>query len=191
MRRSDKRLLMCLVCAAITGYSVGVYESRKALTQDVSPVVCVSPPRSPSIPLGYYNSKCPMPEGVALDDWLESLKWKRRYEEGTFDCSQMTAAIEWAVESCGYSAFIAIVPEHSLLMISQKGNWTFFEATKLRILPPEKRSEFFFTSLLLFADLYSIEKWYQAEGKEERWLSEWGWWDEDGPEATWERIIDD
>ena len=40
-----------------------------------------------SVPSGYYNAPCQMPEGISLYDWLDTIQLPP-YEIYKFDCSQ-------------------------------------------------------------------------------------------------------
>ena len=67
-------------------------------------------------PEWYYQSPCQQPEGVSLEDWLPSLEWVP-YERGVYDCTEMSARIEWMAENCGYSAVIGCDDGHCWVLI--------------------------------------------------------------------------
>lgn len=64
--------------------------------------------------LWYYNSPCQQ-EGN-LYDWLSDLPWAP-YEYGVYDCSEMSAYIEWLAENCGYHAVIGCGDAHCWVLV--------------------------------------------------------------------------
>ena len=67
-----------------------------------------------SIPAWYYSSPCQ--QTAPLEDWLPSLEWVP-YEKDTYDCSEMSAYIEWLTESCGYESMIACGDAHCWVLV--------------------------------------------------------------------------
>jgi hypothetical protein len=61
-----------------------------------------------TIPAWYYSSPCQQPPDTTLHEWLRDLPWYGELDMGGggWDCSQMSARIEWMVENCGYSAVV-------------------------------------------------------------------------------------
>ena len=68
------------------------------------------------IPDWYYNSPCQQPAGVSLEDWLTNLEWVP-YEKGVYDCTEMSARIEWMAENCGYNAVIGCDDDHCWALV--------------------------------------------------------------------------
>ena len=58
------------------------------------------------IPTGYYDGKCSMPPETSLIEYLTEFSWSEPYQRGTWDCSQMSAAMECSLERCGYDTRI-------------------------------------------------------------------------------------
>lgn len=67
-------------------------------------------------PNWYYNSPCQQPAGVSLEEWLPNLEWVP-YEYGVYDCTEMSARIEWLAENCGYDAVIGCNENHCWVLI--------------------------------------------------------------------------
>lgn len=75
-----------------------------------------------------------------LADELGSLEWTHPYEEGEFDCSEMSAYLEWYLENQGWHIVIIVGDcpfssgRHSWLLVeTSKGYYMPVEATKIEV----------------------------------------------------------
>lgn len=125
------------------------------------------------VPGWYYTSACQQPEGVGLYDWLGNLEWYGEIDlsGGGWDCSQMSARIEWLCENCGYDAVITCREgtdeSRGHCWVTVEGEP--YEATGLYWVDLETADPDYYRADLWFHDVY--EAW-EYDGR----LSEWGWW---------------
>ena len=93
-------LFLQSVVAAIVSFALGFSAVSVALV-----------PSTPSgfepypIPQRYYNQPCQKPAHLTFYDWMTVLEMPP-YELNAFDCSQMSAYIEWLSENCNHRATI-------------------------------------------------------------------------------------
>lgn len=80
--------------------------------------------------LGVYN----------LDDELQRLEWTEPYQSGVFDCSEMSACLEWYLENNGWHAkiYVGDTPfgsgKHAWLIVeASQGKYMPVESTLLRV----------------------------------------------------------
>lgn len=127
----------------------------------------------PAIPDWYYDSPCQQPEGTTLNDWLGALPW---YGEGDlsgsgWDCSQMSARIEWLAENCGYNAVITCrkgTPEtYGHCWVDIEGR--LYEATGPYWIDLNTADPGYYDADMWFQDIYEAME-YDPDG------SEWAWW---------------
>ena len=92
-------------------------------------------PASLPVPEGYYGCELStlVPSGVSFRDFLAThLEWRIPYQYGFFDCTEMTAAIEWLAESTGHDARITCSAMHCWVQIQlEDGNYYYYEAVQL------------------------------------------------------------
>ncbi len=129
------------------------------------------PPECP-VPEPYYQHQ-PLPEGVSAEEFLTNSKWIIDYEKHGFDCSQMSAYMEWRLENAGYDTVIMLDPtkQHAWIMVKIDDEWRAYETTSRRWIDDEPGSH---DAKFLLADIY--ECWELSYGGEERFLREFGWW---------------
>lgn len=126
---------------------------------------------APPIPDWYYSSPCQQPEGTTLDDWLRTLPWHGELELGGWDCTQLSAYVEWLTENCGYDTVIVCregtedVYGHCWLDIEGQP----YEATGFYWIDLNTADPTFYDADLWFQDVW--EAW--AFDPQE---SEWAWW---------------
>jgi hypothetical protein len=156
----------------------------------------------PPIPEGYYEDKCRIPVDVSLIDWLVTYKWADEYEvDGVWDCSQMTAALEWYLENCRYEtvmkqgtgpgggghAWISIwLPKSTTLSkeghTAPKDGYYIYEATG-QYFVTDVNQWYGYKTEKQFDDIYAAWGYYKdaclTNGKcgEEVFLDEYGWWE--------------
>jgi len=128
------------------------------------------------VPRWYYASSCQQPEGVSLHDWLGTLPWYGEIDlsGGGWDCSQMSAYIEWLAENCGYNAVFTCrtggVP-HCWVTIEGDP----YEATGNYWIDLRKADVAYYTPDVWFDDIQ--EAFEYTEGNQNlTGLGEWGWW---------------
>ena len=125
------------------------------------------PQRAPApLPEDYYDRPCQA--SGDFYEWIGSLEVYGDVEPGGWDCSQMSAYIEWLAENCGHDAKIAMrygTPGHSWVVIDDRP----FEATGFHWIPSSWKDEYKADSVIEdIGDLF----W----GCDEAFYSAWGWW---------------
>lgn len=159
----------------------------------------VEKPTSP-IPEDYYSQRCSLPADVSLIDWLTMYVWKKEYEDGSWDCSQMVAAVEQQLESCGYDAIIQAGENHAWILVYLTKNTTLEKTSTSRRYAPkdgyylyEATNRYFpidsseYQAERQFNDIHDVWDYYsQFSDGREGFLREWGWWvvDKSSPTPT-------
>jgi hypothetical protein len=83
----------------------------------------------------FYYIKPEQKYGVYnLSDWLSRWKWIRPYQEGVFDCSEMSAYLEWKLENEGWHTKIIVGDSP---FSSGKHAWLLVETSKGAYMPVE------------------------------------------------------
>ena len=72
-----------------------------------------------------------------LDDELDGIRWIKPYQEGVFDCSDMSAYLEWYLENEGWHAKIVLGDS---LSGSGKHAWLLVETSEGKYMPVESTS---------------------------------------------------
>lgn len=161
-----------------------------------------TPTPTPTIPIPdwYYDSGCDIPVGTSLIEWLTEYEWANEYVRGNWDCSQMSAALEWHLENCGYDtliqggtlrggghAWVLIwLPKGTEIetptgrMRAPKEGYYLYEATSRYF--PMDTSDYVVT--YTYRDIYDV---WEIKKKacgietglcgEEHFLNEYGWWE--------------
>jgi len=84
------------------------------------------------IPIGYYATDV-FPEyentTTGLNDFLRTFRQPKEYIAHEFDCSEMSACLEWALEDAGFDASIAQGPDHAWVIVYIDGMRVAIEAT--------------------------------------------------------------
>jgi hypothetical protein len=129
------------------------------------------------VPGDYYNSACPIPKWMPVKMWLTMMVWRAPYELNGWDCSQMAAYTEWAMENCGYDTQIAVSESHAWVIIDIRGEKCGYECTSRHIRNTEK----YLDPLAIFENLYDILFQYLGGRMSktealESFNREWGWW---------------
>lgn len=89
----------------------------------------------------YYSKPFEQKFGVYdLRDELQGLEWTEPYQEGVFDCSEMSACLEWYLENAGWNASIVLGDApfgegyHAWLLVeTSTGQYTPVECTTIGI----------------------------------------------------------
>ncbi len=98
-----------------------------------------------SVPRGYYSTdvfpQYPNTE-AGLVAFMSTFRELKRYEINAFDCSQMSAYLEWALEDAGFDAWIAIgsapfdqTVYHAWVLVDTTDGWEAVEATDPALQP--------------------------------------------------------
>lgn len=128
------------------------------------------------IPEGYYNAPCQQPEGTTLHEWLDNLEWYGELDPGRWDCSQVSAYIEWLTENCGYNAVFTnrlrtdTSRGHTWLTIA--GNP--YESTGLYWINLETADQNYYAADAWFQDIYEAIEYTESQNCHA--LNEWDWW---------------
>ena len=166
-------------------------------------VTTPTPIPMPTYLLGYYEGECQIPMDESLIDWLTEYEWANKYERGEWDCSQMTAALEWYLENCGFKtvmkqgtgpsggghAWVSIwlrkgteIETPTGRMKTTKDGYYIYEATSRHFVTDPVKL-YGYKANQHFDDIYAVWDYYQnvclRSGKcgEEAFLDEYGWWE--------------
>jgi len=140
------------------------------------------------VPSDYYDSPCYIPKGVSLNSYLTEYSWIDPYQADGWDCSQMSAYVEWLVENCGYEANIVIANriDHVWVDIKIGNKWRPYEATTGSFyFWPEVLNEIYEGRTLTFEDIYEVIDYSNRRfsSGSPSWIymaiNEWAWWKED------------
>jgi len=90
----------------------------------------------------FYYIKPEQKYGVYdLSDWLNRWKWIKPYQEGVFDCSEMSAYLEWKLENEGWHTKIIVGDspfgsgQHAWLLVeTSNGKYMPVESTNMAVL---------------------------------------------------------
>jgi len=78
---------------------------------------------------GYYKNVQRSYGREKLNEVL-SIKWLKQYEENIFDCSEMSAFLEYWLENKGFNTDIVTNADHSWIIVeTERGNWVHVEST--------------------------------------------------------------
>ena len=134
-------------------------------------------------PEGYYNYHGFGKHENTLEElkeFLKSFTIPHDFEAVTFDCSECSAYVEWALQNAGFDAYIAFNEHHAWIMVNTSdAGWIAIEATNLA---RNNRKEL--SSLFL-----SKEKYYNPEHlspdiydaiRYSHSIDEFDWWNEIG-----------
>ena len=174
----------------------------QAMKKDLQYITGVPTQIPTPIPEWYYkDSKCQIPMDASLLEWLTEYEWANKYERGEWDCSQMTAALEWHLENCGFEtvmkqgtgpsggghAWVSIWLRKGTVLSKEghtapKDGYYIYEATgRYFVTDPAKWHGY--QAKHQFNDIYAAWDYYKdiclTNGKcgEEAFLDEYGWWE--------------
>lgn len=130
-------------------------------------------PNPSPVPQWYYVSPCQQPAGIGLHDWLGSLPWYGELEVGGWDCSQLSAYVEWMAENCGYNAVFTCRKGtnesrgHCWLTIEGKP----YETIGLYWVNLDAADKGRYTADIWFQDIHEAFEYSGLAGPKT-----WGWW---------------
>lgn len=105
------------------------------------------------VPPGYYDRDLSylIPEGVSFYDFLAHyIRWIFPYWRHHFDCTEMSAAIEWLAEGCGHEARVVCNEVHCWAEVQLDGAWLAYECIDLKWVRGRATPHF------VFSDLYAM-----------------------------------
>lgn len=161
-----------------------------------------TPPPSPfnqftqtPIPKNYYSSNNTLPTNESMYDFLANSKWVDEYELNAWDCSQMSAYMEYILENSGYHTVIRIAKvegsnnSHAWILVEFNQEWLAYECTdRFWVFPDEETALKYSTSQTYYCnpsmydagieyeDIYELWDDYQYRDGREIFISEFGWW---------------
>jgi len=150
-----------------------------------------------SIPTGYYNvhryPRYPNTEAGLLS-FMETFHQFREYTLNVYDCSEMSACLEWALTGSGFEAYIAVgdapwdpsLGAHAWVLVNTEDGWRAVEAADPVLFPklqPKRlhgvvyagdagASAYYNGWDNRYTDIYDVVRDYTGSGVEQ-----WNWWD--------------
>lgn len=120
------------------------------------------------VPHGYYSTNF-FPDNDPtlnnLKNFLSTLKI-HRYERGIFDCSEISAYVEWALEDAGFDTYICLGDDHAWNMVKVEGATYYVDASSgtpvITKKPPEK-------IVKTFKNIYDAVDYFGS-------VEQWDWW---------------
>lgn len=128
-------------------------------------------------PDNYYGYASVIPAGMDPYEWLGSdLEWDMDYEKNAWDCSNMTAYMEWVLENAGVRASIQAGDGHAWLMVwrEDKEAWWAYECVGLRWINPWVGGTYYHSELE-WDSIYSLKRWH-GQWYAQTFAQEWCWW---------------
>jgi len=123
------------------------------------------------VPHGYYSTNFFPEYGNTVEDlkaFLSKLKIPHKYERGVFDCSEISAYVEWALEDAGFDAYIVLAEDHAWNMVKVAGATYYVDMSsgKPYIFKSDKRYP---KIVKVFKNIYEAVDYYHS-------VKEWDWW---------------
>jgi len=123
------------------------------------------------VPHGYYSTNFFPEYGNTVEDlkaFLSKLKLPHKYERETFDCSEISAYVEWALEDAGFDAYIVLAEDHAWNMVKVAGATYYVDMSsgKPYIFKSDKRYP---KIVKVFKNIYEAVDYYHS-------VKEWDWW---------------
>jgi len=132
------------------------------------------------VPHGYYSTNFfPEHRNIVEDlrTFLSNLKLPHKYERGVFDCSEISAYVEWALEDAGFDAYIVLGEvdfggdnrgTHAWDMVKVAGATYYIDMSsgKPHIFKSDKHH---LKIIKVFKNVYEAVEYYRS-------VKEWDWW---------------
>jgi len=123
------------------------------------------------VPHGYYSTNFFPEHRNTVEDlkaFLSKLKIPHKYERGVFDCSEISAYVEWALEDAGFDAYIVLAEDHAWNMVKVAGATYYIDISseKPYIFKSDKRYP---KIVKVFKNIYEVVGYYHS-------VKEWDWW---------------
>lgn len=163
------RLLLLLLGLSLLSGSVCVYPAALRVAVTHSGTWC-------KIPDNYYSYAPVIPAGIDPYVWLGSLdRWDKGYTRNSWDCSKMTAYMEWALENAGVEAKIQAGYGHAWLLVwrTDKEEWWAYECVGLRWIHPWTGGNYY-NPQHTYDDMHELRK--ACIDHVVYFAQEWCWW---------------
>ena len=132
------------------------------------------------VPHGYYSTNFFPEHRNTVEDlkaFLSKLKLPHKYERGVFDCSEISAYVEWALEDAGFVAYIVLGEVdfggdtkriHAWNMVKVAGATYYIDMSsgKPHIFKSDKHH---LKIIKVFKNIYEAVEYYHS-------VKEWDWW---------------
>ena len=149
--------------------------------------------RNKPIPVDYYSQGCQLPTDQPMQEYLANSDWIEAYKAGGWDCSQMAAYMEYALENCGYNTVIRRAEcegesiGHAWILVEFSQGWLAYECTgRYWVFPDAEVAKSYgsgyYNPSMYYAgtqyesiyDIWDADK--HCRNSEAGFLQEWGWW---------------
>ena len=107
-----------------------------------------------------------------LEALIDDYKWKDEYEEGKWDCTEMSAYMEWFLESKGYHTIFGYDDGHMWILVDLEDGYITIETTGRYLVWDDDDEEI---SEYEYYDCYQAEDIYELM-RQDFTLSEVDWW---------------
>lgn len=133
-----------------------------------------------AIPKNYYEMECLIPAEMSVFEWLTLTQWADQYERNAWDCSKMSAFVEWALENCGYPSKIVLgsgrwgEEGHAWVSMKIDRRDYYYEATSRRFIGSKQDAlANGYEDDFRADEILTLRRYYSSN---EDFLREWGWW---------------
>lgn len=187
----------CGTCHAYPDTSYRIYPNpTPTKTPNYIPPSYDIPSNTAPIPSEYYSQNCELPTDQSMQEYLANSNWVDNYELGGWDCSQMSAYMEFMLENCGYNTIIVEAETdysesgHAWILVEfQQGRlayectgryWVYPNEAVARSYEPYNAVHWnpsFYTAGVQYEGIYDVWSDYkQYSNGEDVFLEEYGWW---------------
>jgi len=132
------------------------------------------------IPKDYYEMECIIPSDMSVFEWLSFTQWADKYERHEWDCSKMSAFVEWALENCDFPSKIVLgsgswtEEGHAWVNMKVNGKEYYYEATSRRFIGSKQDAlAFGYQDDFRVDEILTLRRYYSSNVD---FLREWGWW---------------
>lgn len=112
------------------------------------------------VPRGYYHSPSIIPADMSLEEWLSLASWGVEYEANAFDCSQMSAFLEWGISNAGYDVHLFTGYNHCWLSIKTEQGWVSYDAVHLEWAFQDQSDARYYQPEAAYHNLHHVAKRY-------------------------------
>ena len=187
----------CGTCHAYPETSHNTYPNPTPTnTQKYVPPSYVIPPNTDPIPSDYYSQNCELQIDQSMQEYLANSEWIEDYKVNCWDCSQMSAYMEFMLENCGYNVVIRVADVegkgygHAWILVEFQQGWLAYECTgRYWVYPSESIARSYEPYGVIYANPSMYEAGVQYESIYEVWsdyqqysngkdmfVKEYGWW---------------
>lgn len=187
----------CGTCHTYPKSSYNTYPNPTPMkTPKYIPPSSVIPSNTDPIPSDYYSQNCELPTDQSMQEYLSNSEWLEDYDAGGWDCSQMSAYMEFMLENCGYHTIIVEAETdysehgHAWILVEFQQGWLAYECTdRYWVYPNEEVARSYepyntvywnpscYTSGIQYENIHDVWRNYQqySNGKDV-FVTEYGWW---------------